>query len=105
MIQSVASLHLAGGINKRAEQAATRMPVLLEVNVAGEASKYGYQPGPLLAELKEINALPRLEIHGLMTVPPVKSAVEQVRPFFHRLRELKLQCEQILGAPLPHLSM
>ena len=64
MIQSVDSLPLAREINKRAELAAKRMPVLLEVNVAGEASKFGYAPEKLLAELKELNALPRLEIHG-----------------------------------------
>jgi uncharacterized pyridoxal phosphate-containing UPF0001 family protein len=75
------------------------------MNVAGEASKSGWQPDRLLAELKEINAQPRIEIHGLMTVPPWSAEPEKVRPHFRRLRELKLECEQILGAPLPHLSM
>jgi hypothetical protein len=105
MIQSVDSLSLAQEINKRAEQAARTMPVLLEVNVAGEASKFGYRPEQLLAELKELNALPRIEIHGLMTVPPWSPEAEKARPHFRRLREIKVQCEQILGAPLPHLSM
>jgi len=105
MIQSVDSLRLAEEINKRAEQAAKRMPVLLEVNLAGEASKFGYAPEQLLAELKDLNALPRLEIHGLMTVPPWSPVAETVRPYFRRLRELKQQCEEVLGAPLPHLSM
>jgi hypothetical protein len=105
MIQSVDSLSLAQEINKRAEQAARTMPVLLEVNVAGEASKFGYRPEQLLAELKELNALPRIEIHGLMTVPPWSAEAEKARPHFRRLREIKAQCEQILGAPLPYLSM
>ena len=105
MIQSVDSLPLAQEINKRADAAARTMPVLLEVNVAAEASKFGYQPGRLLVELKEVNALPRLEIHGLMTVPPWSAEPEKARPHFRRLRELKAQCEQILGAPLPQLSM
>jgi pyridoxal phosphate enzyme (YggS family) len=105
MIQSVDSLSLAQEINKRAEQAARTMPVLMEVNVAGEASKFGYRPEQLLAELKELNALPRIEIHGLMTVPPWSADAEKSRPHFRRLREVKAQCEQILGAPLPHLSM
>ena len=105
MIQSVDSLPLAQEINKRAEQAARRMPVLLEVNVAGEASKFGYPPERLLAELKEINVLPRLQIHGLMTVPPWSPEAEESRPHFRRLRELKQRAEQVLGAPLPHLSM
>jgi PLP dependent protein len=105
MIESVDSLALAQEINKRAEAAARKMPILLEVNVAGEASKFGYQPERLLAELKELNALPRIEIHGLMAVPPWTSVAVSSRPHFRRLRELKLQCEEILGAPLPQLSM
>jgi PLP dependent protein len=105
MIQSVDSLSLAQEINKRAEQAARTMPVLMEVNVAGEASKFGYRPEQLLAELKELNALPRIEIHGLMTVPPWSAEADKARPHFRRLREIKAQCEQTLGAPLPHLSM
>jgi len=105
MIQSVDSLALAQEINKRCEQAGKRMPILLEVNLAGEASKFGYAPERLLAELKDLNALPRLEIHGLMTVPPWKPVAEQVRPFFREARELKERCEERLGAPLPQLSM
>jgi hypothetical protein len=105
MIQSVDSLHLAEEIAKRADQAAKTMPVLLEVNAVGEASKFGYAPEQLLEELSRINALPRLEIHGLMTVPPWTLDPERVRPVFRQLRELKERCEQILGAPLPHLSM
>lgn len=105
MIESVDSLHLAEELNKACEKAAKTLPILLEVNVAGEASKFGYQPETLLAELEQINALPRLEIHGLMTVAPWSVTPEKVRPVFRRLRELKAQCEQILGAPLPELSM
>lgn len=105
MIQGVDSLAIAREISKRAEQAAKTMPVLLEVNVAGEASKFGYQPAQLLAELETLNALPRIEIHGLMAIPPYAPAPERARPYFQRLRELKTECEKLLGAPLPHLSM
>jgi PLP dependent protein len=105
MIQSVDSLSLAQEINKRVDEAAKTMPVLLEVNLAGEASKFGYKPEQLLADLLKINSLPRIEIHGLMTVPPWSPNAENSRPHFLRLRELKMQCEEILGAPLPHLSM
>jgi pyridoxal phosphate enzyme (YggS family) len=105
MIQSVDSLHLAEEINRRADQAAKTMPVLIEVNVAGEASKFGYRPEQLLAELPQLNALKRLEIQGLMTVPPLAPEPETVRPLFRQMRELKAQCEQKLGIPLPHLSM
>jgi PLP dependent protein len=105
MIQSVDSLNLARDISKRCEQAAKTMPILLEVNVAGEGGKFGYQPGKLLDELKELNSLPRLTIDGLMTIPPYATEPEKSRPHFRRLRELKIRCEEILGAPLPHLSM
>jgi PLP dependent protein len=105
MIQSVDSLHLAEELNKRAEQASKTMPILLEVNIVGEASKFGYKPEQLLQDLPKLNALPRLEIHGLMTVPPWTPLPERVRPVFRKLREIKIECEQVLGAPLPQLSM
>ena len=105
MIQGVDSLGVAREISKRAEQAAKTVPILLEVNVAGEASKFGYQPARLLAELTELNALPKIEIHGLMAIPPFSPLPEKSRPYFQRLRELKIESEKILGFPLPHLSM
>jgi pyridoxal phosphate enzyme (YggS family) len=105
MIQSVDSLALAREINKWAKKSAKTIPILLEVNVAGESSKFGYSPEGLLMELKEINALPKIEIQGLMTVAPWAQEAEKVRPVFRRLAELKTECEAILGASLPHLSM
>jgi PLP dependent protein len=105
MVQSVDSLHLAEELNKRAEQASKTLPVLLEVNAVGEASKFGYHPDQLLEDLDRINALPRLELHGLMTVPPWTPDPEKVRPVLRQMHELKKRCEQLLGAPLPHLSM
>ena len=105
MIQGVDSLALALEISKRAVQAGKTMRILLEVNAVGEASKFGYRPEQLLAELDQINKLPRIEVHGLMTVPPWSAEAEDVRPVFRQMREFKERCEQILGAPLPHLSM
>jgi hypothetical protein len=105
MIQSVDSLPLAEELSKRAGQAGKTMPVFLEVNAVGEASKFGYRAEALLTDLPKLNALPRLEVHGLMTVPPWTTELEKLRPIFREMRELKSRCEQILGAPLPHLSM
>src|SRR5262249_30437134 len=68
-------------------------------------SKFGYRPETLLEDLTELNALKRIEIHGLMTMAPWTPDSEKVRPVFRCLRELKQKCEDILGAPLPHLSM
>jgi len=105
MVQSVDSLHLAAELNRRAEQLSRKLPILLEINVAGEASKFGYPPERMLAELNELNAFPRLEIHGLMAIPPWAPNPEKARPMFRFLRGLKTEAEQKLGAPLPHLSM
>ena len=105
MIQSVDSLALAQEINKQADKQARTMPILLEANLAGEATKFGFKPEQLLADLEAINALPKIEIHGLMMIAPWTPDPEKVRPVFRQLRELKTQCEEKLGAPLPHLSM
>ena len=105
MIQSVDSLPLATEVNKWASHFAKTMPVLLEVNIAGESSKFGCPPESLPILLQQVNALPKLEVHGLMTIAPYATDPEKVRPIFRRLRELKGECEEALGAPLPHLSM
>ncbi len=103
-IHGVDSLALAEELNKWADKLGKTMPVLLEVN-SGEGTKFGFKPDAALEQLDALNALPRLEIHGLMTMAPWTPEPEQVRPVFRALRELKMRCEQKLGAPLPHLSM
>jgi pyridoxal phosphate enzyme (YggS family) len=105
MIQSVDSLALAQEINKQADKQAKTMPILLEVNLAGESTKFGFKADEVLANLDAINALPKIEIHGLMMIAPWTPDSEKVRPLFRQLRELKNRCEEQLGAPLPHLSM
>jgi pyridoxal phosphate enzyme (YggS family) len=105
MIHSVDSVALAEEIQKFADKQAKTTRVLLEVNLAGEASKFGFRPEAVVEALKPINALPKLEIHGLMTIAPWTQEPEKVRPVFRKLRELKTRCEDALGAPLPHLSM
>ncbi len=96
IIHSVDSLRLAQVIDR---QATTTVPVLIEVNVAGEATKYGFAPGEVAAAREKIASLPRLEVEGLMTVAPMVSDPQDVRSVFRRLRELR----DALG--LRHLSM
>ena len=105
MIEGVDTLALAQEINKIADKQAKTMPILLEVNIAGEASKFGYKPEAVPADLDAINALPRLELHGLMTIAPWSPEPERARAVFRKLRELKERCEQQMGVPLPVLSM
>jgi pyridoxal phosphate enzyme (YggS family) len=105
MIQSVDSLPLAQEISKRARQAGKHMPVLLEVNVANEATKFGFSPETALAAVVEINQLPNIELHGLMCIPPPVQDVNDARPFFRKLLALKKKIEDSHGIPLQHLSM
>ena len=86
LIHSVDSVKLAGELNKCAAAAGKTQRVLLEVNVGGEASKFGFAPEDLPAALAAINQLPRLQVEGLMTVAPL---VGDPRPHFRRLRELR----------------
>ena len=69
-LHAVDSLHLAAELNKRCEQAAKVMPVLLEVNVSGEASKHGFTPEAAVAAMDAFSDFPQLELHGLMTMVP-----------------------------------
>lgn len=105
VVQGVDSLALAEELQKQTLKQARSLPILLEVNVAGESSKFGWNPDRLLAELLQLNALPRLVVQGLMTIAPYAVDPEQVRPIFRRLRELRDRCTDLLGAPLPVLSM
>lgn len=87
-IHSVDSLVLAEEINQRADEAGLRQRVLLEVNLGGEASKGGFEPAVLIAALSFLNGLERLDIRGLMAIPPLGLTAEDARPYFRRLREL-----------------
>jgi len=105
MLHAVDSLHLAKELNKRCEQAAKVMPILLEVNVSGEGSKHGFSPETAVNAMKEFSDFPQLELHGLMTMAPYSRQPESSRPYFQKLCEVKTACEDKLGAPLPELSM
>lgn len=95
-VQSIDSVRLAEAV---ARQLDTPLDALLEINVAGEASKQGFAPAELESAFAQIAALPQLRVRGLMTIAPLVADAEQVRPVFRRLRELR----DALG--LPELSM
>src|SRR5271170_6182068 len=89
VIHSVDSVKLAAALSKCAELAGKTQAILLEVNVSGEASKFGLKPEDLEFTLTEINRLPRLEVQGLMTIAPFVEEKQKARPYFRRLRELR----------------
>ena len=96
ILHSVDSERLADAISERAE---TPIKVLIEVNVAGEASKHGVAPGDVSALAGRVARMPNIELVGLMTVAPRADDPEDVRPVFRTLREIR----DSLG--LPELSM
>jgi pyridoxal phosphate enzyme (YggS family) len=79
--------------------------VLLEINVGGEGSKFGFAAQTLRAQMEQLLALPRLSIEGLMCIPPLAEEAEASRKFFVQLRELRDSLEKEFDVKLPHLSM
>jgi len=105
MIHSVDSLGLAQDINRIAEEEAMHPRVLLEVNVAGEGSKFGFAPDKLREQMEELLSLPRLSILGLMTIPPLAEEAEASRKYFVQLRELRDRLQTEFRVDLSQLSM
>jgi PLP dependent protein len=105
LIHSVDSLALAQDMNRIAEEDGLHPRVLLEVNVAGEGSKFGFQPDKLRAEMESLLALPRLSILGLMTIPPIAEEAEESRRYFVQLRELRDSLQAEFHVDLAQLSM
>ena len=105
MIHSVDSLALARDINRIAEEEGLYPRVLLEVNVGGEGSKFGFAPDDLREQMQELLALARLSIEGLMCIPPLGVESEDSRKFFVQVRELRDSLEKEFSMKLPQLSM
>jgi pyridoxal phosphate enzyme (YggS family) len=105
LIHSLDSLALAQEINRIAEGEGLHPRVLLEVNVAGEGSKFGFSPDKLREQMEELLALPRLSILGLMTIPPLAEEAEASRKYFVRLRELRDRLQTAFRVDLAQLSM
>src|SRR4029079_5966450 len=104
-IQSVDSADIAGALSRRAVAAGRVIPVLIEVNVSGEATKFGVRPedrGPLAERVAE---LPGLSFDGLMTVGAPVDEPGQARGDFARLRGLRDETVGRIGRELPELSM
>ncbi|HEY0793666.1 MAG TPA: YggS family pyridoxal phosphate-dependent enzyme [Chthoniobacterales bacterium] len=104
-IHSVDSLELLQHLARVSAEAGVYPKVLLQVNVAGESSKFGFAPSRLLAQLDEILAAERLQIDGLMAIPPLAARPEISRPYFVQLRQLRDKIEARSGIRLAHLSM
>ena len=87
MIQSVDSLKIAKEISKRCEAINKVMPILIEVNIGNEESKYGIKPEDIKEFIKEISQFKNIDIQGLMCIAPLIEA-EKTRPYFKKMKEL-----------------
>ncbi len=105
-IESIDSHRLAVELSGEAERAGREVHGLVEVNVSGEASKSGFAPEETLDAVAAIVALPRLRIHGLMTIGPLTDDRAAIRRSFVHMRELHQQCARdIPGFDARWLSM
>lgn len=108
-VQSVDSMHLAKRLSARAAAIDKTLPILLQVNVSGEASKYGLAPAPrdaFLSAVNEILTLPNLDVQGLMTIAPIVAQPDDARPCFSALRQLRDELNaRFPHRPWKHLSM
>ena len=106
-VHSIDSLRLAEEIQDEAERLERVMPVLLEVNVAGENSKFGVAVGASLHLAEQIDTMDNVHIIGLMCMAPYSANPEDARPVFVRLREIfeEIRFRKIGGDRFKHLSM
>lgn len=112
LIHSVDSIRLAQRLEGAAAEQERVLPVLIEVNVSGEAAKYGFAAAStaaedsLIAELEQLEELAHLSVQGLMTMAPIVADPELARPVFARLRRLGERLRQELPfSRWGHLSM
>jgi pyridoxal phosphate enzyme (YggS family) len=105
LLHGVDSLDIARDLDRIASEAGAHPRLLLEVNVAGESSKFGFSPAKLREQLEDLLSLERLQIEGLMTIAPFAPEAESSRPHFVALRELRDQIQTEFRLPLPRLSM
>lgn len=106
-VDSVDTLSLAQRLDASfaEDRAGKTLQVLIEVRLGDEATKSGVEEQDLPALAEGVFAFPHLQLLGLMTIPPFLDDLEQVRPYFSKLRELRDDLVQRIGRPLPVLSM
>ncbi len=102
MVHSVDSIKLLQALETHAD---TTLPILLQVNVSGEAAKFGMKPDEVAQAIEAANQMQKCEVHGLMTIPPFSPDPEKTRVHFSNLRKLRDRLQDETGTPLPELSM
>ncbi len=94
LIHSVDSLRLAQEISSQAGKRQLEIDILIEVNIAGEESKFGIPYEETVSLIEEISVLPHIHIIGLMTIAPFVTNPEDNRKYFRKIRELSVDIKQ-----------
>lgn len=102
LIHSVDSLRLAEAISAEGQKKGITVPVLIEVNVAGEETKFGVKPEEAEGLIREIAKLPSISVRGLMTIAPYVENPEDNRVYFASLKKL---CVDIKNKNIDNVSM
>jgi len=107
MIQSIDTIALAKEVDKRAGEVNKIMDILIQVNISGEKSKFGISPSSTLEIIQQIAKFKNVRIKGLMTIAPLVSNPEDVRPYFRQLAKLKdkIANQNIENVQMKYLSM
>ena len=90
LIHSVDSYRLAQEISVQAQKKGLTIPILVEVNIAGEESKFGISAEDTIQLVEEIAELPNLKIQGLMTIAPFVEDPEENRLYFRQIKQLSV---------------
>lgn len=107
MIESVDSLKLANEISRQAEKRGITMDILIEVNIGGEESKWGFTPEETATAIEDISKLPNIRIKGLMSIPPVCANPEENRKYFRKMYKLfiDIRTKKVDNSSMDILSM
>lgn len=107
LIHSVESMQLAAELSKLSVTKGIITEILIEINIAGEKSKYGIAPDEALSFIKNVSGLNGIKIRGLMTVAPIVSDPEENRKYFSKMRQLTvdIKAENIDNVSMDFISM
>lgn len=105
VIHAIDSTRLALYADEVARELGLFPKVFLQVNIGGEKTKGGFEPDVIREEIDGLLALERIEVMGLMCIPPPGPDAQASRPWFRALRELRDDLQRCSGVPLPSLSM
>ena len=107
MIHSIESVRLAEAVSEEAAKHGRVIPVLVEVNMAGEETKFGIRPEETEAFIREISVLPNIQVNGLMTIAPYTENPEDNRIYFRNLKKLYVDIKEknIDNVVMSNLSM